>query len=84
MSPDQITRTTYFIHVAGQLDPRWSAWFDGWQIRHLPGDETLISGPVRDQAELHGLLNRLFGLNLTLLAVYRESDPAIPATPWPP
>jgi hypothetical protein len=81
MSHTQTTSTTYIIRVAGRLDTRWSAWFDGWQISHLPGDETTISGPVRDQAELHGLLNRLFGLNLTLLAVYRESDSKLTSTP---
>ena len=80
MSQAQTTGTIYFIHVAGRLDPRWSAWFDGWQISHLTGDETLISGLVRDQAELHGLLNRIFGLNLTLLTVYRESDSDISPT----
>ena len=80
MDEYQMMGLTYFIRVAGRLDPRWSAWFDGWQISHLPGDETLISGPIRDQAELHGLLNRLFGLNLTLLAVYRESDTDITST----
>jgi hypothetical protein len=77
MSQDNFTRTTYYIHIAGRLDASWSAWFDGWQISHLPENVTIISGPVRDQAELHGLLNRIFGLNLTLLAVYRESDPDI-------
>jgi hypothetical protein len=81
MSQDQITRITYHIHVAGRLDPRWSAWFAGWQISHPAADETLLSGSVRDQAELHGLLNSLFGLNLTLLAVYRESGSDVKPEP---
>jgi hypothetical protein len=65
---------TYRIHVAGRLDPSWSDWFSGWQITHLPNNETILSGPVRDQAELHGLLNRVFSLNLTLLKVDRAVD----------
>jgi hypothetical protein len=45
----------YEIRVAGVLDGRWAAWFDGLQISGQ-GEETVISGLVADQAALHGVL----------------------------
>ena len=63
--------TLYSIRIQGYLDLSWSAWFDGLTITHHANGETALTGPVRDQAALHGILNRLFGLNLTLIAVNR-------------
>jgi hypothetical protein len=60
----------YEIRIEGQLDPRWEGWFDGMTISPRAG-ETLISGPVSDQAALHGLLARLRDLGLPLLSVTR-------------
>ncbi len=57
------------IRVRGQLDPRWSAWFDGLAIRHDRDDETILAGRVADQAALHSLLTRVRDLGLPLLAV---------------
>ena len=59
----------YSIRIQGHLDLSWSAWFDGLMMTHHANGETTLTGPVRDQAALHGILNRLFGLNLTLIAV---------------
>jgi hypothetical protein len=62
----------YEIRVAGYLDAHWSQWFDGLQLTHLPGGETMLYGPLPDQAALHGLLERIRDLNLTLIAVIRR------------
>jgi len=61
----------YEITVRGILDPRWSAWFDGLQLTSDAAGRTTISGPVADQAALHGLLTRIRDLGLTLLEVRR-------------
>ena len=61
----------YLIQVRGTLDPRWSLWFDQLAISHDVEGNTLLAGPVIDQAALYGLINRLRDLGLTLLAVTR-------------
>ena len=47
----------YEIRVKGILDGRWTAWFEDLQVTG-DGDETVISGPVADQAVLHGVLTK--------------------------
>jgi hypothetical protein len=59
----------YEIKIKGHLDPYWSDWFAGLELTHLAGDETLLSGSLPDQASLHGLLERVRDLNLTLISV---------------
>lgn len=66
----------YTIHIKEKLDASWSDWFDGLSITPLPNDETLISGSILDQAALHGLLNKVRDLGLTLIAVYQMDNNA--------
>lgn len=66
----------YQIRVKGNLDQRWSDWFDGFGITPQADDETLLTGPVADQSALHGLLNKIRDLGLPLLLVKREEQPS--------
>lgn len=59
----------YEIHVKGQLDSRWSKWLEGLEVRLLENEETILFGPIIDQAALLGVLNKLSHLNLALLSV---------------
>jgi hypothetical protein len=64
----------YEVRVQGVLDDRWSAWFEGLQVSSDERGQTTITGPVADQAALHGLLTKVRDLGLPLLAV-RRLDP---------
>ncbi len=61
----------YEIKVQGHLDAHWSERFAGLELTHLEGNETLLSGLLPDQAALHGLIERVRDLNLTLVSVVR-------------
>ena len=74
------------IVVKGQLDTDWSGWFEGLTITNNDQGETIISGPIRDQAALHGLLARVRDLGLFLISVKcviagSWSDPRNPDNP---
>ncbi len=64
----------YEITIKGHLDPHWKDWFSGLSLMHLEGDATLISGALPDQAALHGLLERIRDLNLTLISVSSSAN----------
>jgi hypothetical protein len=55
--------------VRGVLDRRWSGWFDGLRVSGEASGQTVIAGPVADQAALHGLLAKVRDLGLPLLSV---------------
>src|SRR6266568_3219358 len=59
----------YVIRVKGHLDPFWQEWFEHLAITHERDGTTLLSGPIRDQAALYGLLIKLRDLGLTLLSL---------------
>ena len=63
----------YEIRVEGILGERWTAWFEGLQVSS-EGTETLISGPLTDQAALHGVLVKIGDLGMRLISV-RRVDP---------
>jgi hypothetical protein len=67
----------YEIKIKGRLDPRWSEWFAGLQMTGLEGNETLLAGELPDQGALHGLLERIRDLNITLVSV-TCGDPSAP------
>jgi len=57
------------IVVKGQIDQNWSDWFDSFEITHTTAGETRLTGTIRDQAELRGILSRLADLGLELISV---------------
>jgi hypothetical protein len=59
----------YTIRVLGDLDARWSDWFEGLTITYTASGVTVISGEIVDQAALHGTLNKIRNLNLALMSV---------------
>ncbi len=61
----------YEIRVKGYLEKHWETWFDGIILTDEPNGETLLSGAIRDQAALHGVIDRLRDLGLPLLSVRR-------------
>lgn len=59
----------YQITVQGNLDKRWSDWFDGFTITRPAEGESCLTGVVVDQAALYGLLAKIWDLGLPLLSV---------------
>ena len=59
----------YRIVVKGTLDEDWSDWLGGLAITPQPNGQTWLTGPLADQAALHGLLDRVRDVGLTLLSV---------------
>ena len=59
----------YEIRLKGHLDDRWADWFGGVTITLEENGDTLLTGPVIDQAALHGLLKKVRDLGMPLLSV---------------
>ena len=59
----------YEIRLQGHLENRWANWFDGLTITALDNGETLLTGPVVDQAALHGLLRKVRDVGMPLISV---------------
>lgn len=64
----------YRIEVGGHLDARWKETFDGLNITLTEDGNTTLHGPVQDQAALHGILNKIRNLGLTLISVNPHSQ----------
>ncbi len=65
----QYEQVHYEIRVHGRVDPSWSEWFDGLTITHGINRDTLLAGPLVDQAALYGVISRIRDLGLVLLTV---------------
>ena len=59
----------YEIRLKGHLDDRWAEWFEGLTITLEEDGDTLLTGPIIDQAALHGLLKKVRDLGLPLVSV---------------
>jgi hypothetical protein len=60
----------YEVRVEGVLDGRWSEWFEGLHLQNQSG-ETILSGTLPDQPALHGILDKVRDLGLTIITMRR-------------
>ena len=63
----------YQIRIEGHLGRQWTDWFEGLTITLEDNGESLLTGPVVDQAALHGVLKKISNLGLTLISVNPQS-----------
>jgi len=77
---DQYEPGLYEIRIKGHLDDRWAEWFEGLTITLEEDGDTLLTGPVIDQAALHGLLKKVRDLGMPLVSV-SPLEPGSPTTP---
>jgi len=64
----------YQIRLSGHLGRQWADWFDGMTITLTEDGDTLLTGPVADQAALHGLLKKVRDLGVPLLSVQKSKS----------
>ena len=69
LDEDHDQQPCYEIRLKGHLDHRWAEWFEGMTITLEDNGDTLFTGPVIDQAALHGLLKKVRDLGLPLVSV---------------
>jgi hypothetical protein len=65
----------YQIRIKGHLGSQWSEWFGGLSITLEDNGDTLLTGPVADQAALHGLLRKVRDLGMPLISAIRVKPP---------
>ena len=68
---DSSQPTIYQIRIEGHLDDQWTDWFSGLTIALEENGDTLLSGPIADQAALFGLLKKVRDLGMPLVSVNR-------------
>ena len=66
---DHDERRLYEIRIEGHLNDRWADWFEGLTLIREDSGATLLTGPVVDQAALHGLLRKVRDLGMPLISV---------------
>jgi hypothetical protein len=71
----------YEIQLACELDARWAEWFDQLAVIAQPNGETILRGPIVDQAQLHGVLMRIRDLGLKLVSVNRVIESRTVSSP---
>jgi hypothetical protein len=69
LSHEKAEPLIYQIRIKGHLDRKWADWFCGLSITSLENGETLLTGPVLDQAMLYSLLRNVRDIGLPLVAV---------------
>ena len=69
--PDASQDRVYQIRIKGHLGPHWGDWFDRMTTTAEANGDTLLTGPILDQAELHGLLRRIRDLGIPLISLMR-------------
>ncbi len=72
-----MTPVEYCIRVKGYLPPGWSELLEGMEVQQEPGGNTLLSGFVKDQAALYGLINKLQSIGVTLISINPMVEPKI-------
>ncbi len=73
------TKHAYEIRLKDHLDQQWANWFDGWIITNIGDNEVTLTCSATDHAGLHGVLDKIRDLNLTLISVKRVNvDPPEP------
>lgn len=72
-NPDQ--PMVYEIRLRGHLGRGWAEWFGGMTITLEENGDTLLTGPVVDQAALHGLLRKVRDLGMPLISAIRVKPP---------
>lgn len=77
---DQYEPGFYEIRVEGHLAERWAGWFDGMTITLEENGDTLLAGPVADQAALHGLLRKVRDVGMSLISVIRVEPDQVKTT----
>ncbi len=59
----------YEIRIEGHLETRWAAWFEGMTLTHAVDGTSALTGVIADQAQLHGLLQKLRDLGVPLISI---------------
>jgi hypothetical protein len=65
------------IRVKGLIDESWSKWLENLSITHSKNGETILTGLIRDQAALYGVLEKVYSLGIRLLSVSCENKPVL-------
>ncbi len=61
---------SYEVRIEGVLDARWSDWFEGLELGRV-GQETILSGTLRDRSALYGVLDKVRDLGLSVITLRR-------------